>query len=91
MWSRSRPRGAAMTLSYDKSCDAPGRRGPARRWIAPSDILFVGYAPLGRMIAEAVHPGPGLKRDTAQGMSQENVEFVRRAWEAYEGGDLSAA
>ena len=24
-------------------------------------------------------------------MSQENVEFVRRAWEAYEGGDLSAA
>jgi hypothetical protein len=32
-----------------------------------------------------------VARDTAPAMSQANVDFVRRGWEAYESGDLSAA
>jgi hypothetical protein len=34
---------------------------------------------------------PDCSRDTERAMSQENVDGVRRAFEAYEGDDLPAA
>ena len=41
--------------------------------------------------ADTLSLAPEPTRDTARAMSEENVEIVRRGWEAFEGGDLSSA